>query len=122
LICEFNNNASYVVLDSKYWRLSLSEDINVKGLFFLKTKRHVEHLSELKGYEAMELGGLLKKASIMCKEEGKAKRVIVMSLGFSEPHVHFWIIPVTDKTESDLLQIKNAVRRFADKYRKGKGK
>ena len=63
------------------------------------------------------MGHLIQKYSKISQKEAKAKRIIAMSLGFSDPHVHFWIIPVTGKTEKELFKIKSLMKNFADKLR-----
>jgi len=114
-ICRFNNDNRFTLISSSYWIIGSAHDISVKGLYFLRVKRHLEHLGDLTNSEAIEMGGMLKKVSKMSKNESRAKRVITMSLGFSEPHIHFWIVPVTKNTEKDLLKIGKAVRNFVEK-------
>ena len=118
LICKLNSSKDFPVFESDSWLVDLPADIILRGLYFLKTKRHVEHLAQLSTTEANEMGHLIQKYSKISQKEAKAKRIIAMSLGFSEPHVHFWIIPVTGKTEKDLLEIKKVVKKFTDNYRK----
>lgn len=117
LICNLNTSKDFLVFEGKYWQVDTPLDIKLDGLFFIKTKRHVEQLGELTDEETNEIGGIIKSFSRESQKISNASKVIAMSLGFSEPHIHFWIIPVTDKTEKDLLKISKAVKEFADNYR-----
>lgn len=117
LICELNSAGKFSVFTSNAWIVDLPFDIPLKGLYFIKTKRHIEHLSELNKDESKELGVLIQKYAKISKKETKAKRIITMSLGFSDPHLHFWIVPVTKDTEKELLKIKDLMKDFADRFR-----
>lgn len=106
-----------MLFEGKNWQVDRPFDINLDGLFFIKTKRHVEELENLTSGETSEIGSLIKKFSKESRKKSNAQRVLAMSLGLSDPHVHFWIIPVTKKTEKDLVKIKKIMREFVDKYR-----
>ncbi len=95
-----------------------SFDIKLKGLYFIKSKRHIEGPEELNKDECKELGSLIQEFSLKSKKETKAKKIIVFSLGFKVPHLHFWIIPVTQGTLPHILKLSKAVKEFADLYRK----
>ncbi len=117
LICNFNKKRN-VRVKSDHWVVGIAIDLNIKGLYFIKSKRHVEHLGELTEKEAKEVGGIIKLFSKISQEKAGAQRIIAMSLGFSEPHVHFWIIPVNNQTEKDLLKISKVVKDFVRKNKK----
>lgn len=117
LVCQLNREKTYTVEETKYWQIDTPKDIHLDGLFFVKTKRHIESLASLNAHEQRELGGLLQKYGSMSKRRARAVRVITMCLGFKDPHVHFWVVPVTKAGYSQALQIASAVKAFADSYR-----
>lgn len=62
-VCQLNENKKFKVEETALWQVDVSPDIKLNGLFFLKTKRHVEHIADLTKLEALELGEQLKKYS-----------------------------------------------------------
>ena len=118
LICALNETGIYNVHRGKYWFVDNPMDIKLNGLFFLKTKRHLESIEKLNDGEKKELGFLLTKFARKSKRLSNAKRVIVWSLGLKDPHVHFWIVPYTEDNEKEILGISKAVKKLANKYRK----
>jgi diadenosine tetraphosphate (Ap4A) HIT family hydrolase len=117
LVCKLNKNKNFRVLEASYWLVDRAFDIGLNGLLFLKTKRHIQNIEDLSICESKELGLVISKATKICKERSKAKRVIVMCLGLKDPHVHFWIVPVTDENLKEIKGIYKAVKILADKYR-----
>jgi diadenosine tetraphosphate (Ap4A) HIT family hydrolase len=107
-----------MVKETAFWRVDESFDIKLKGLYFIKPKRHIEGPEELDKDERKELGELIREFSLKSKKETKAKKIIVFSLGFKVPHLHFWVIPVTQDTLPHILKISKAVKQFADFYRR----
>ncbi|MFH1971328.1 MAG: hypothetical protein ABIJ05_03010 [Patescibacteria group bacterium] len=117
LVCKLNKSRKFRVLETNYWLVDKSFDIDLSGLFFLKTKRHVQNIEDLTTFESKELGPTLLRITKVSKEKSKAKRVIVMCLGLKDPHVHFWIVPVTNDNLNEIKGIFKAVKKLADKYR-----
>lgn len=117
LVCSLNRTKRFLVSEGKYWQVDTPMDIRLPGLFFLKTKRHVESLTLLNPGEQKELGQFLKIFARKSEKVARAKRVVTMCLGFKDPHIHFWIVPVTESNRSNFEGISSAVKRLADKYR-----
>jgi diadenosine tetraphosphate (Ap4A) HIT family hydrolase len=117
LICTLNKTGIFCVYRGKQWLVDRPMDIKLNGLFFLKTKRHLETIERLNDREKKELGFLLTKFARKSKRLSNAKRVLVWSLGLKDPHVHFWIVPYTDDNEKEILGISKAVKKLANKYR-----
>ena len=117
LICRLNKTKKFMVFEGKYWQVDTPVSINLNGLFFIKTKRHVETLEDLNKKECLELGNLISKFAKKSKKISKAARIITMCLGFKEPHIHFWLIPITHKNKHYINKISQAVKNLADSYR-----
>ncbi len=118
-VCEISSSKKNTIYVGKYWLIDTPFDIKLKGLFFIKTKRHVESIEKLTTHEAIELGKILVIASKKSQKLTKAKRIITWSLGLKDPHVHFWVVPVTEGNEKLIRdKISKAVKDFADYYRK----
>lgn len=116
-VCKVNKSRKFTVGEGKYWQIDTPADIHLDGLFFIKTKRHVESLDGLNNGEQQELGKLLHDYAKKSKKVSNAKRVITMCLGLKDPHIHFWIIPYTSENEKEIKNISHAVKKLADKYR-----
>lgn len=117
LVCSLNQTKRFLVLEGEYWQIDTPVDIRLPGLFFIKTKRHVESLTQLNAGEQNELGKLIKRFAQKSKKIAHAQRVVTLCLGFKDPHVHFWIIPVTKSNKPNFEEISQAVKKLADKYR-----
>ncbi|GEM_PF-3729323 len=112
IVCDFNQNKKYIEHESKYWQIDISPDLTQNGLFFIKTKRHVEHMADLNENEYKEVGKLLKEYSQKSMQIAHAFRVLNMSLKLKDPHAHFWIIPITKENEENTKAISAAVKNF----------
>lgn len=117
VLCLFNEKKQCIE-ESNYWYIDEPRDYSFPGLFFIRLKRHIEELSELTDEESEEIGGLVKKYSKKSYEVSKASRVLAMSLGLSDPHIHFWIVPKTEENEYEVLEIRNAMKKLVSRYKK----
>lgn len=116
-ICKLNRTKEFRVFESKFWQVDTPADIYLNGLFFIKTKRHVESLEDLNKEEQQEIGNLLSIFAKKSKTLSSAKKVITMCLGLKDPHIHFWVVPFTKENELYIQAISKAVKNLADKYR-----
>jgi diadenosine tetraphosphate (Ap4A) HIT family hydrolase len=66
------------------------------GFLILQPRRHIEHIAEFSGEEAMEFGPLLKSASMALMNVCAPAKVYVCSFGSVIKHVHFYLIPQRD--------------------------
>lgn len=118
LICILNQEKNYLIEETAWWQIDTPQDISLNGLYFIKTKRHIESLTDLLDKEAQELGGLLQKYSTKSKGKTHALKIITFSLGFTQPHLHFWVLPITENNYDLGKDIGRAVKQFADRYKK----
>ncbi len=116
LLCSFNEK-SQSIDETSGWFVDEARDFKFSGLFFIRLKRHCESLAELTDEESSEIGGLIKKYSAKSYEVSHAQRVLALSLGLSDPHIHFWILPKTQKNSDDVLLLKEAMGKILKRYR-----
>jgi len=117
LICKLNKSGKYRIYADSFWVVDIPFDINLDGLLFLKSKRHVESLDELNKKERNSLGEVLAEFCKLSKKIASTNKVITMNLGFKDPHLHFWIVPVTNSNREYVKKISLAVKRMADGFR-----
>lgn len=111
LLCSFNNKKQCIE-ETSGWYVDIPRDFEFTGLYFIRCKRHIESLGEMNGEESSEIGGLIQKYSKKSQDEAKAQRVLAMSLGLSDPHIHFWILPKTTENEAEIEQLRIAMRNI----------
>ncbi|MGI5827555.1 MAG: HIT family protein [Patescibacteria group bacterium] len=116
LICKLNRSGKYRIYADSFWVVDIPFDINLDGLLFLKSKRHVESLDELNKKERNSLGEVLAEFCKLSKKIASTNKVITMNLGFKDPHLHFWIVPVTNSNREYVKKISLAVKRMADGF------
>lgn len=116
-LCLFNEKKQCIE-EGRGWLVDEPWDYSFQGLFFIRLKRHCESLAELTSEESEEIGGLIQKYSAKSSEVSNADRVLAMSLGLSDPHIHFWILPKTSKNTEDVLKIREAMRIILKRYKK----
>lgn len=116
-ICRLNKTKEFMVFEGKYWQVDIPVNIKLNGLFFIKTKRHVEFLEDLNKKECQELGNLITAFAKKSKRITRASRIITMCLGLKDPHIHFWLIPITHENKHYINTISQAVKKLADSYR-----
>ena len=112
LICQLNTSKKFVVEESEFWQIDNPANFDFPGLFFIKTKRHIESLDDLSPEEAREIGSFIKKYAKKSKNISHAERVLAMSLGLSEPHIHFWILPKTLENGEQVMEISKAIKKL----------
>jgi diadenosine tetraphosphate (Ap4A) HIT family hydrolase len=83
------------IYQTSYWDVAHSYDTALPGWLVLVVRRHITAVDELTDAEAIELGQLIRRASIALKEvTGCIKTyVIQFAEGENHPHVHFHIVP-----------------------------
>lgn len=67
--------------------------------------------------ESSQIGSLIQKYSKKSQKEARAQRVLAMSLGLADPHIHFWILPKTKENSDDVLLLKKAMGEILKKYK-----
>lgn len=117
LLCSLNNKKQYIE-ETSGWFVDKSRDFEFEGLYFIRCKRHIESLGEMNELESSEIGLLIQKYSKKSQNEAKAQRVLAMSLGLSDPHIHFWILPKTRENENDILMLRTAMQAVLKRYKK----
>ena len=116
LLCSLNDKKQFVE-ETSNWYVDIPCDFEFEGLFFIRLKRHCESLADLTDEESSEVGVLIRKYSAKSYEISKAQRVLAMSLGLSDPHIHFWILPKTDVNEEEVLHLRGAIQNIIRKYK-----
>lgn len=114
-LCEFNKSGQNIE-QTDHWYIDQPRDFKFAGLYFIRCKRHIESLAEMSEEESSEIGCLIQKYSKRSQDEAKAQRVLAMSLGLSDPHIHFWILPKTEDNESEVLQLREVMRNIISRY------
>lgn len=116
MLCSLNNIRQFVE-ETEGWFVDIPRDFEFEGLYFIRCKRHIESLGELNEEESSEIGGLIQKYSQKSQDEAKAQRVLALSLGLSDPHIHFWILPKTEENSDDVLKIRSAMGEILKRYK-----
>jgi len=114
-ICELEKAGSGI-FRSRYWTIDNPDNFKIKGLLFVRLRRHAEELDKLKTTELESLGITLKKAVVKSREASKASKITMMRLGLKDPHFHFWVVPKTPQTEKTLETIRNSFKKMRLKY------
>lgn len=117
VLCLFNEKRQYIE-DENGWFVDEPRDFKFPGLFFIRLKRHCESLADLTNEESSGIGHLIKKYSAKSYKISNAQRVLAMSLGLSDPHIHFWILPKTNENENDFLTLQNVMKTILKRYKK----
>lgn len=117
MLCKFNQKGQHIE-NASFWVVDEPRDFVFPGLYFIRLKRHCEALYELTEGESNEIGGLIKKYSEKSYKVSKAIRVLCLSLGLSDPHIHFWILPKTTENEIDILTLRSAMQTILKRYKK----
>ncbi len=117
LICELNEKKQFIE-ETEGWFVDIPRDFTFPGLYFIRCKRHIESLSEMNEKESSEVGLLIQKYAKKSQNEANAQRVLALSLGLSDPHIHFWILPKTDENSDDVLKLRSAMGEILSRYKK----
>jgi len=93
---------------TQYWDLVHAYDSALPGYLILVARRHIAAIDELTEEEAVQLGRLLRGASIALKQvTGCAKTYVLQFAEHPEhPHVHFHVVP----RMADLPEDRRSVR------------
>ena len=81
------------VWGDELWRLSMSVEGYTSGFAYLEPKRHVPHIEDLDGREALTFGPTLARVSRVLREAAGAERVYVYIFGSGIPHLHVHLAP-----------------------------
>jgi diadenosine tetraphosphate (Ap4A) HIT family hydrolase len=75
------------------WRVTVSLAAPVVGFGYLEPKRHIPHITDLSGDEAMSLGVQLARVTSALKEASGADLLYVTVFGERHAHLHFNLAP-----------------------------
>lgn len=81
------------VWEDDLWRLSVSLNAEVIGFAYLEPKRHIPHITDLDGPEAVSLGQTLARVTRALKAETGAELVYVYIFGGGVAHLHIHLAP-----------------------------
>jgi len=84
------------VWEDEIWRLSTTLFGAVPGFSYLEPKRHVPHITDLAGAEAVTFGPTIARATTALKEATGAGLVYVYVFGGGVPHLHVHLAPHRD--------------------------
>ena len=76
-----------------HWRLTVSLASEVLGFAYLESKRHITHIHELDGDEALTFGSALSRCTKALKGATNADVVYVYIFGDGVPHLHVHLAP-----------------------------
>lgn len=117
ILCSFNEKKQFIE-ETEGWFVDIPRDFTFPGLYFIRCKRHIESLSEMNEKESSEVGLLIQKYAKKSQDEANAQRVLALSLGLSDPHIHFWILPKTEENSDDVLKLRSAMGEILSRYKK----
>jgi diadenosine tetraphosphate (Ap4A) HIT family hydrolase len=94
------------VWEDRLWRLTTTTDGPVPGFSYLEPKRHIPHITDLDGPEALTFGGVLAKVSEVLRTESGADLVWLYVFGGGIPHLHVHLAPhrPDDALNSQMLR------------------
>ena len=81
------------VWEDRLWRLTMSLESEVAGFAYLEPKRHIPHITDLDGEEALTFGTTIARISAALKDETGAELVYVYIFGGGVPHLHVHLAP-----------------------------
>lgn len=97
LLCEGERAAQElnreIVWEDDLWRLSMSRRGFTTGFGYLEPKRHVPHITDLDGEEAVTFGPVLARVASAMKTAAGAELVYVYVFGGGIPHLHVHLGP-----------------------------
>jgi diadenosine tetraphosphate (Ap4A) HIT family hydrolase len=91
-----------------FWDLVHSYNTALPGWLVLVARRHIEAIDELTDDEAIELGRLIRQASIALREVSGCIKTYVVQFAEQEdhPHVHFHIVPRMANQPKDRRSVR----------------
>lgn len=80
---------------TEYWDVAHAFNVSLPGWLVLVIRRHIAAVDEMTPHEAVELGNLIRAASIALKQVTGCEKTYIMQFAESadHPHVHFHIVP-----------------------------
>jgi diadenosine tetraphosphate (Ap4A) HIT family hydrolase len=84
------------IWEDDLWRLSMSRRGYTLGFGYLEPKRHVPHVTDLDGDEAVTFGAVLGRITAALRRAADAELVYVYVFGGGIPHLHVHLAPHRD--------------------------
>jgi diadenosine tetraphosphate (Ap4A) HIT family hydrolase len=84
------------IWSNERWRLTMTTYRALRGFCYLEPKKHIPHITDLKGTEASEFGTVLSTVSNAIKNASGAKLVYAYIYGDHIPHLHVHLAPHSD--------------------------
>ena len=112
-VCRLEND---IVRKHQAWICSRPTGFVNNEIYFLRTIRHVEHLAKLNNEESVEMGDLIRFYSRKLTRETGARLVVVMSLGFGEAHMYWWIVAHVGKNKQVLFAIRDVLAQAISQW------
>ncbi len=83
------------IFRSQYWDVVHSYNTSLPGWLVIIARRHIEAIDELTEDEALELGVLIRNASVALKSVTHCAKTYVIQFAeaVDHPHVHFHVVP-----------------------------
>jgi len=93
---------------AQFWDVVHSYNTALPGWLVLVVRRHIEAIDELTDDEAIELGRLIRRASIALREVTGCIKTYVIQFAEHEdhPHVHFHIVPRMEDQPEDRRSVR----------------
>jgi len=93
---------------TRFWDLVHSYNTALPGWLVLVARRHIEAIDELTDDEAVELGRLVRRASIALREVTGCIKTYVIQFAEDKdhPHVHFHIVPRMENQPEDRRSVR----------------
>lgn len=102
------------VWEDSLWRMSKTVFGPIPGFSYLEPKRHVPHIEDLAGPEAVTLGAVLAHLARELKAATDAERIFLYVFGGGIPHLHIHLAPhrAGDGLNTQLLQGEVEIRQL----------
>ena len=91
------------------WRLTTSLATEVAGFSYLEPRRHIPHLTDLDGEEAMTLGPTLATVGMAMKRATDSAVIYIYVFGEGIAHLHFHLAPHREGDALNAQMIKGEV-------------
>jgi diadenosine tetraphosphate (Ap4A) HIT family hydrolase len=93
---------------TQFWDLVHSYNTALPGWLVLVARRHIEAIDELTDDEAIDLGRLVRRASIALREVTGCVKTYVVQFAEDKdhPHVHFHIVPRMENQPEDRRSVR----------------
>ena len=96
------------IFRAKYWDVVHVSDTSLLGWIVIVVRHHIGSIDELTSSEAVELGTLLRKTSIVLKKIIKCQKTYIMQFSEAEGynHVHFHVVPRMADLSEEFRSVK----------------